>query len=343
MIKNSIWIGFVENHLTSSIQWQILSAANSLTSNPQTDIEVLYIGQPDQQFINQASQFGIKKINVINSGSNALTRNKQALAALRSLPERLIPDIIIFNDGEYEKEIAAAFSVALNTNFIPSVNSILISRDEFVLNRTILAGSVIESKKVDRLPVIISLSPKSFPDPEIRTGSAQPEVVNISQPVADESIQIIATSPLDSKIPIEQAKVIVAGGRGLLNNPDMPPDADQEKEIDKWRVSKGLDMLQELADLLGGSVAASRSLVDSGYAPYEIQVGQTGKVVSPELYIACGISGAIQHTIGMSESRVIVAINKDPSAPIFKTAHYGIVGNLYEILPVWINTLKNNS
>jgi electron transfer flavoprotein alpha subunit len=128
--------------------------------------------------------------------------------------------------------------------------------------------------------------------------------------------------------------VIVSGGRGVSNTPTLtPPPGLDEKQAEIWKAQQGFKLIGDLALVLHAAVGASRAAVDAGYIPYAHQVGQTGKVVSPDLYIACGISGAIQHQAGMRTSKVIIAINRDPEAPIFKLARYGVVGDLYAILP----------
>ncbi len=134
------------------------------------------------------------------------------------------------------------------------------------------------------------------------------------------------------QVNLTDAAIIISGGRGMANNPkDAPADAG---DATVWKAKDGFaNVIQPLADALGAAVGASRAAVDAGYIPYAHQVGQTGKVVSPDLYIACGISGAIQHQAGMRTSQIIVAVNKDPDAPIFKLARYGLVGDLYQIVP----------
>ena len=145
----------------------------------------------------------------------------------------------------------------------------------------------------------------------------------------------------EQTVSVTDASVIVSGGRGASNNPSLtPPAGMDEKQAEIWRAQQGFKLIGELATVLGGAVGASRAAVDGGYIPYAHQVGQTGKVVAPDLYIACGISGAIQHIVGIRSAKLVIAINKDAEAPIFKVARYGVVGDLFAIVPALTAAFK---
>jgi electron transfer flavoprotein alpha subunit len=158
---------------------------------------------------------------------------------------------------------------------------------------------------------------------------------------ADIPTKVESYSTAEVGVSLTDANVIVSGGRGVSNNPNLTPPAGlDEKQAEIWRAQQGFKLIGDLAQVLHAAVGASRAAVDAGYVPYSHQVGQTGKVVSPNLYVACGISGAIQHQAGMRSSKVIVAINRDPEAPIFKLARFGVVGDLYTIVPALTEALR---
>jgi electron transfer flavoprotein alpha subunit len=201
-----------------------------------------------------------------------------------------------------------------------------------VATRPIYEGKVLEKTICSAKPVMVSIRPRFFPKPprdESRSGT--PIRVEVK---AEALTTVEGYSASESAVNLGDAPVIVSGGRGVSNNPSLvPPAGMDEKQAEVWRAQQGFALLRELAEVLGGAVGASRAAVDAGYIPYSHQVGQTGKVVTPDLYIACGISGAIQHLVGMRNSKVVVAINKDPDAPIFTQARYGVVGDLFQIVP----------
>ncbi|MBT3321238.1 MAG: electron transfer flavoprotein subunit alpha/FixB family protein [Anaerolineae bacterium] len=189
-------------------------------------------------------------------------------------------------------------------------------------------------------PQIITLRGRAFSAPEFdsaKTGT--PTKVDIN--IGEERSIVTGYAESGGGVSLTDAGVIVSGGRGTSNNPNLEPPADLgDDEAEIWRAQQGFALIGDLAKTLGAAVGASRAAVDANYIPYANQVGQTGKVVSPDLYIANGISGAIQHLAGMRNSKVIVAINKDPDAPIFKKARYGVVGDLHEIVPALNEAMK---
>jgi len=221
------------------------------------------------------------------------------------------------------RELGPALAVDLDTGCIADCTALALENGQLVATRPIYAGKLLCKCAIpERRPQIVTTRSRAFPRPQpdpARSG----QVTRVQPVLAEEAIACKVTGFREAAggVSLADAAVIVSGGRGV-GGPE------------------GFAPLRELAQVLGAALGASRAAVDAGWVPYEHQVGQTGKTVSPDLYIACGISGAIQHQAGMRTSKVIVAINKDPEAPIFKLAHYGIVGDLFKVVPALTTAFK---
>jgi len=237
--------------------------------------------------------------------------------ALLQIIQQESPTTIVLGHTSLGKDIAPRLAGRLNAALVADV--IQINGDEFT--RPIFAGKAFETVTTKTDTRIVTIRPNNIEAPVFdasRTGDIQTvkvELVDLKT-VIQNIVRKVSTG-----VDLSEAKIIVAGGRGVKS-------------------AEGFTGLQELADVLGAAVGASRGACDAGYCDYALQIGQTGKVVTPDLYIAVGISGAIQHVAGMSNSKIIVAINKDPEANIFAIADYGIVGDLFEIVPLLTAELK---
>ncbi|KHF35478.1 Electron transfer flavoprotein subunit alpha [Paenibacillus sp. P1XP2] len=187
--------------------------------------------------------------------------------------------------------------------------------DDVLFTRPIYAGKAFEQRQFTGGPQVVTIRPNNFSP--AAPASSPAEIVELDYAPSGSLRSIVKdiVRKTSGKVDLTEAKIVVSGGRGVKS-------------------AEGFKPLEELAEVLHGAVGASRAACDAGYCDYSMQIGQTGKVVTPEIYIACGISGAIQHLAGMSQSRIIIAINKDPEAPIFKIADYGIVGDLFEVVPL---------
>ncbi|WP_270179515.1 electron transfer flavoprotein subunit alpha/FixB family protein [Alkalihalobacillus sp. CinArs1] len=231
------------------------------------------------------------------------------------------PDAILFPHTSMGKDVAPKLASKLDAGLISDATAIELDGEDIVFTRPIYSGKAFEKKKVKSGVILATIRPNNISaleKDESRSGEVFSEEVEIKdlRTIVKEVVRK-STSGVD----LSEAKVIVAGGRGVKSE-------------------DGFEPLQELADVLGAAVGASRGACDADYCDYSLQIGQTGKVVTPDLYIACGISGAIQHLAGMSNSKVIVAINKDPEANIFNVADYGIVGDLFEVVPLLTQEFK---
>ncbi|AUX78389.1 electron transfer flavoprotein subunit alpha/FixB family protein [Sinorhizobium fredii] len=274
------------------------------------DVHVLVAGSGVGAAAQQAAKLsGVTKVLVAEDAS--LAHNlAEPLAAL-----------IVSLAGSYDTVVAAATSVGKNV--MPRVAALLdvaqvseiievVSPDTF--KRPIYAGNAVQTVQTTEVKKVVTVRTSSFP-PASAGDSAAVEQVPTAAAFSDLSRFVSDALSSSDRPELTSAKIIISGGRALGS-------AEKFKEV-----------ILPVADKLGAAVGASRAAVDAGYAPNDWQVGQTGKVVAPDLYIACGISGAIQHLAGMKDSKVIVAINKDEEAPIFQVADYGLVADLFEVLP----------
>jgi electron transfer flavoprotein alpha subunit len=253
------------------------------------------------------------------------------------------PEVILFPTTSRGRELAAMVAVDLKTGVLPDVTALEVQDGNVIATRPVYGGKLLAKAVCSARPQLVTLRVRAFSTPEAdssRTGN----VNRVAAAVSEDNISTKVSGYTESSrgVSLNDAEVIVSGGRGVSNNPSLePPDGMDENEAEIWRAQEGFKLIGDLAGVLGAAVGASRAAVDAGYIPYNQQVGQTGKVVSPDMYIACGISGAIQHQAGMRTSKVIVAINKDPEAPIFKMARFGVVGDLFEVLPSLTESLRS--
>lgn len=245
-----------------------------------------------------------------------------ALEALVRLIRKHNPAVMLFASSYTGRDLAAGLSALLDSGAIADVGDFVLKDGSVEASVPALGGSYLNTATlVGAGTKILLVRPKSF-EPKPRNQTAQIE--EIAPPDGSEvrKIRMVERVTVEREGPqLEGAHVIVSGGRGLKS-------------------AEHFAMLRELSELLGGSVGATRAVVDAGWVPYAMQVGQTGKTVKPNLYIACGISGAVQHLAGMKSSNTIVAINKDPEAPIFQVADLGVVGDVFQVVPQLIQEIK---
>lgn len=295
-----------------NVSLEAIAAARTLS--PQGTITALLLGSQAKPFAETLIHHGADRVVVVpNDALNQYTTSAYRQALL-TLIDQLKPDGLIMGHTALGKDLSPRIAARLGAGLVSDVTAISTDGGKNVLTRPIYAGKAFVNKEITTPFKLITIRPNNIPalaKDESRTGEVEERQIEITdlKTVVKEVVQKTA-----GKVDLAEARIIVAGGRGVKS-------------------AEGFKVLYELADVLGAAVGASRGACDAGYCDYALQIGQTGKVVTPDLYIACGISGAIQHLAGMSNSKVIVAINKDPEAEIFKVADYGIVGDLFEVVP----------
>lgn len=294
------------------------TAAGKLAQAAGWPLYAVYIGQSLGDQTAELAGLGIDKVFAYENATLSHYSNDAYVPIVRDLAKELGAKIIIGSATALGKEYCASVAARLGVDLVQ--DAIGVAWDNgLTAQKPVYAGKVISTVRVTGVPAMVSLRPNVLPVE--RAGDAIPEVEKRDMPelslrtVLRDAVQAAGT------VILTEAKIVVSGGRGIGGPENWP-------------------VLQALCDVLGAALGASRAAVDAGWIPHAHQVGQTGKIVSPDLYIACGISGAIQHQAGMRTAKIIVAINKDPDAPIFKICDYGIVGDLFEVVPLLTEEAK---
>ncbi len=313
-------IGEARDGELRNVTFEAIAAAKQI--NPDSEVVGVLCGAEglDEQ-ASQMIQYGANRVVIaVHNHLETYTSEGYSQAVLAVIEEEE-PDAILMGHTAIGKDVTPMIASKLESGLISDATDIEVAGDDIVFTRPIYSGKAFEKKVMKDDFVFATIRPNNIARlerDENRTGDVHVKDVEVKdlRTVIKEVIRKTSEG-----VDMSEANVVIAGGRGV-------------------RSAEGFEPLYELAEVLGGAVGASRGACDADYCDYSLQIGQTGKVVTPDLYIAVGISGAIQHLAGMSNSKVIVAINKDPDANIFSIADYGLVGDLFEIVPLLIEEIK---
>jgi electron transfer flavoprotein alpha subunit len=300
----------------SSTSLELVSKARDLG-----DVYAVALGTGAKAAAAILGKYGAKAVHVSEDKAFDDYIAEPATDAVASLYEKEKPDLVLFGFTSDSREVAGRLAARLGVGLISNANDIAAKDGGFVAKVPYFGGAKIATMRANSKPAIVLVRPKSF---EASESGGAAEVKELDVAIGDGSKRAHITERIaeaSEKVKLEDARVVISGGRGMGGPQNFP-------------------LLEDLANALGGAVGASRAVVDAGWVPYSMQVGQTGKSVRPGVYIAVGISGAMQHTVGMKTSKIIIAINKDAEAPIMKMADLGVVGDALKIVPALTAAVK---
>lgn len=294
------------------ISLELASTARKLADQTGDEVSAILLGSGIEGLAAELGKFGVDKVFVGDNAAMEPYITEAHAAVVAKVVKENDPAILLLGASVQGKDLSARVAAKLATGLATDCTEVKLDGGKLVCTRPMYAGKCFGEVISTATPAMASLRPNVFPAAENAKAGA---VVKVDAAVEAQKSKVLEVQKDTSgKVDLTEANVIVSGGRGMKG-------------------PEGFGILEELADVLKGTVGASRAAVDAGWKPQKDQVGQTGKVVSPNLYIACGISGAIQHLAGMSSSKCIVAINKDAEAPIFTKADYGVVDDLFKVVP----------
>lgn len=313
MTKKVLVLAEIRDGNLRNVSLEGLAAARRVAQDGEV-IAAVFGSEANQQ-TSTLGHYGADTVYVVDNPMLNQYTPSAYVQAFNELVQTINPDVIFIGHTAVGKDLAPRVAARLAIGLISDATDLAVEEGEIVFTRPIYSGKAFQKKKSISEKVFATIRPNNIPILEADT-RRQVKVISHSIEIKElRSVIKEVVKKATSGVDLTEAKIIVSGGRGVKS-------------------ADGFTVLQELADVLGAGVGASRGACDADFCDYSMQIGQTGKVVTPDLYIACGISGAIQHLAGMSNSKFIVAINKDPEAPIFKVADYGIVGDLFEVVPL---------
>jgi electron transfer flavoprotein alpha subunit len=315
-MTNEIWV-YIEQFdaVVAQPSLEALGEARRLATATGAAVTALLFGQGVEGLAPDIIAHGADTVLLADDATLKDFRAEAYAALLVKLARERQPEMVLAGATTRGRDLLGMAAVDLEASGIADAIDVQVDGGAVKVTRPVYAGKLLASAVAARKPVLLTLRPRAFPRPEpdtARTG----QVERVAPALAEDAIttKVTGYQVEEGRVSLADARIIVSGGRGV-GGPE------------------GFAPVRELAEVLGAAVGASRAAVDAGWIPYAHQVGQTGKTVAPDLYIAAGISGAIQHQAGMRSAKTIVAINKDPEAPIFKLARYGITGDLFKVLP----------
>ena len=324
-----VWV-FVEHHdgVAASVSWELLGAGRRLARELGVELAAFVLGDGVEPLAREAFGFGAQTVYVIDDPVLHHYRTETYLKGTLDLVAKYKPEVVLLGATGLGRDLAGAVATRLETGLTADCTELSIEPERRLLEQTrpAFGGNIMATILNQHCrPQMATVRPHVLPEPEPldgATGKLVREPLGLAEPdVRVKVLEVLREERGPGHVDIAGAETLVSGGRGL-GGPE------------------NFRLLEELAEVLGGAVSSSRSAVDAGWVPYERQVGQTGKTVRPKTYIACGISGAIQHLVGMQDAALIIAVNRDRDAPIFEVADYGLVGDLFEILPVLTRRLR---
>jgi electron transfer flavoprotein alpha subunit len=289
---------------------EAISYGAALAKQLGTHAEALVLGTVKED-LSSLGKYGASKVHqVANESLNHFDARVNSIVAAEAI-KTIGADVVVFAHNTNGKTVAPAVAVKLNAGIVTGASALPKTDNGFVVTKTVFSGKAFASLRIETAIKVITINQNSF-GVQLTEGTASVESLAISVPAS--TIKITAVNKVEGEIPLTEASLVVSGGRGL-------------KGPENWGI------LLDLAKALGASTACSRPVSDADWRPHHEHVGQTGIQIAPNLYIAIGISGAIQHLAGVNRSKTIVVINKDPEAPFFKAADYGVVGDAFEVVP----------